>query len=126
MKSSELVFLCFMHRYGLQRPRHRGERMVQRREREPRIAYQRHIHGIINAQHRGIYVQMNYLHLARRRMAPALGGYRAGAAADENDQIRLIDDGARVWRTGVGADDADGEGILIPDGALAADGASDR
>ena len=69
---------------------------------------------------------MNYLHLARRRMAPALGGYRAGAAADENDQIRLIDDGARLWRAAVGADDADGEWMLIADGALAADGGSDR
>src|SRR5947199_10408864 len=69
---------------------------------------------------------MNHLHFARRRMAPALGGYRAGAAADENDQIRLIDDGARLWRAAVGADDADGEWMLLADGTLAADGGSDR
>ena len=66
------------------------------------------------------------LHLPGCRMAPAFGGHRAGAAADENDQIGLIDDRARFRRAAVGADHADGERMLFVNRAFAADGRRHR
>ena len=59
-------------------------------------------------------------------MAPALGGHRAGAAADEHNQIRLIDDRARLGRAAVGADDADGQRMVFVDRTFAADRGGDR
>ena len=59
-------------------------------------------------------------------MAPTFGGHRAGAAADENDQVGLVDDRARFRRAAVGADHADGERMLFVNGAFAADGRRHR
>ena len=59
-------------------------------------------------------------------MAPALGGHRARAAADEDDQVRLIDDATCFRRPAVGAHDAHRQRMLLADRALAADGGGDR
>ena len=89
------------------------QRLIQHFQAELGIADQRHIRRIIGAGHRGVDVEVNDLALSRRGMAPALGGHRAGAAADENDQIGLIDDRARLGRAAVGADDADGQRMRL-------------
>jgi hypothetical protein len=47
---------------------------------------------------------MHRAYHTRRRVPPALGGDRAGAAADEHDQIGLIDHGARLGCAAVAAD----------------------
>jgi hypothetical protein len=58
-------------------------------------------------------------------MAPALGGHGAGAAADEDDEIGRVDDGARLGRAAVAADDSGCEQAPFVDAALAADGGGD-
>src|SRR5262249_21192570 len=50
----------------------------------------------------------------------------AGAEPDEDDKIRSFDAGAGGGRAAVAADDADGEGVVLGDAALAADSGGHR
>ena len=74
----------------------------------------------------GIDVEMNYFATSLCWMAPTFGGHRAGAAADEKNQIGLIDNRPRLRRAAVGADYADGERMLFVNRTFAADGCRHR
>ena len=102
------------------------QRFVQRRKAEPRIADERHVDLVVGAGHGGIDVDVDDPRLARRRMAPALGGHRAGAAADEDHHVRRIDHRARLRRAAVRSDHADRARAALVDRALAADRRGDR
>ena len=60
------------------------------------------------------------------RVAPALGGDRAGAAADEADEIGAEHDLARRHHAAIAADHAHGKRMVVGDRALAAHGGRDR
>ena len=64
-----------------------AQRRQQGREREPGVAQHRDLGRIGGAEHRGVGVDLHDARLARLRVAPALGGDRARAAADEADEI---------------------------------------
>ncbi len=102
------------------------QRVIQHFQPELGIADQRRVCRIIGAGNRGIDIEMNDFGTALCGMAPTFGGHRAGAAADEDYQIGLIDNGARLRRAAVGADHADGERVLFVDRAFAADGCRHR
>ena len=111
---------------AIARPRADGRDLVaQRREREPGIADHGDLGRVVDPDHRRVDVDVHHAHLARRRMPPALGGDRAGAAADEHDQVGLIDDGARLGRAAVAADHAERQRMVLGDAALAADRGGD-
>ena len=59
-------------------------------------------------------------------MAPALGGHGARATADEDDQVGLVEHGARLVAASVRADDAERERMPVKDRSLTADGGRDH
>ena len=63
---------------------------------------------------------MNDLHAPRRR-APAFRGHRAGPAADEDDEVRLVDDCAGRRDAAVRSDDAEMIDMTVGQAALTAD-----
>jgi len=99
---------------------------IQSGKAKARIADERHVDAVVRPRDRRIDVEVDDFRLSRRRVAPALGGDRAGAAADEDDEVGGIDDGARLGRAAVRADDARGERVPLVDRALAADAGGDR
>ena len=99
---------------------------AQRRERQPRVADQRDLGWIVGADHRRIDVDVDHAHLARRRMAPALGDNRSRPAADEDHEVRPIDQLPGRRRAAVAADHAERQRVVRRDGALPADRGRDR
>src|SRR5205814_2870407 len=102
------------------------ERFAQRDECEPGVGHDGHVDFVVATWHRRIDVDVDDARLSGRRVAPALGGHRAGAATHEHYYIRVIDDGARLWRAAVRAHHADRLRAALVDRALAADGGGHR
>jgi hypothetical protein len=94
-------------------------------QREARVAGDRDLCRIIGAQHRRVAIDMDDPR-ARRRMSPAFGGYRAGTAADEEDQIGVLDDRPGRCDAAIGAHDADCARVRFGDRSLSGDGCRDR
>ena len=63
---------------------------MQRGASKLRIAEQRHFGGVVGADDGRIHVEVDYLDRARRRVAPALGRDRPGAAAGEYHQVGAV------------------------------------
>ncbi len=85
--------------------------------------------GIADDGGRGLIVGADYLRVGvdvydgrtAFGVAPAFRRDRAGPTADEDDQIRGLDNGAGRRGAAVAADDAEGERVAVADRALAAD-----
>ena len=105
----------------VERPVRACQTFIQHSQTELGIADQWHGHRIIRAGHRRVDVEMNYFIFSRYRVAPALGGYRAGTAADKEHHVGLVDQRASFRRAAVGADNADGQRVVFADRTFAAD-----
>ncbi len=117
------------------RPRPRARRrqvdearhlVFQRRKREPGIADQRDLGRIVGANRRRIDIDVHHPDLARHRMAPALRRDRARPAADEHDEVRLIDDRPGGRRAAVAAHHPECQRMVVRDATLAADRGRNR
>ena len=69
---------------------------------------------------------MNHFASAGRWVAPTLSGYRTGAAANEKNQIGVVDERARLRGATIRTDDARRERVLFVNGTFATDGRGDR
>ena len=80
---------------------------------------------VIRARDHRVRVDMDHLR-ALGRIAPALGGHRAGAAADEHHQVRLRQRFSRRQRAAIRADHAQAKWMVLGKAALAAHGGRHR
>src|SRR3546814_8012754 len=80
---------------------------------------------IVGANHGGLGVDMDDALPPRCGMAPAFSGDRAGPAADEQNEVGLVEYCAGFVRAAVRSDHAESQRMAVEDRALAADRGGD-
>ena len=129
-ETSELLGFGARHELAAERPpRRRFEDprhfAPQRGQRQPGIPDHRDLRRVVDPDHRRVDVDVHDAHPVGRGMPPALGGDRPGAAADEHDHVRFVDQRTGFGGAAVAADHAERQRMILGDAALAADGGGD-